>query len=137
MALPTLARGLLPAWTGPATRAWVRLALARVGRGQRLVLLAAATELLRAVARADAGRLRLLSEGPPVCHAHEEARRRRGAAGQLLRLGSAGSRRPAGADTVAAAAATVSAPAGRREPALPRRRSWPAAPRRRRASSCA
>src|SRR6185503_10976204 len=104
MALPALARGLLPARAGPTPRAWIRLDLVGVGRDQRLLLLAAATKQLRAVARADAGRLRLLSQRPTLHHAHEEARRRRGAAGQLLRFGSAGPRRPAGAGAVAAAA---------------------------------
>src|SRR5665647_1674295 len=103
MALPPLARGLLPARAGPTTRAGVRIPLARVGRGQRLVLLTAATGLLRAVAGTDAGRLCLLGQGSPVRHAHEEACRRRGAAGQLLRLGSAGSWGQAGTCAVAAA----------------------------------
>ena len=48
---PALARRLLPARPAPAARARVRRAAADVGRGQRLVLLAAAPRVLPALAR--------------------------------------------------------------------------------------
>ena len=62
-------------------------------RDQRLVLLAAAADELPRLARADAGRLRVRGQGRALHHAHEEARRRRDAAGELLRVGRARARR--------------------------------------------
>ena len=75
-------------------RAGVRRRADDVGRDQRLVLLAAAPELVCRVAGPDARRLRLRGQGRPLHHPHEEAARRRDPARQLLRLGGARARAP-------------------------------------------
>ena len=88
-----------PAWRGDfyprpgaAARAGVRRRAADHDRDQRLVLLAAAAVELPQLVRADARRLRVRGQGWPVHHPHEEAARRRDAAGQLLRVRRAGAR---------------------------------------------
>ena len=83
-----------PGWRGDfypkglpaAPRAGVRRRAAHLDRDQRLLLLAAAALELCEVARGGARRLRVLGQGRPVHHPPEEAPRRRGRAGQLLRL---------------------------------------------------
>ena len=99
-----VARRLLP--QGPAAEAGARLREpgVQLDRDQRHVLLAPAADELPDVVRADAGRLRLLRQGRAVHHAHEEARRRRDGAGELLRVGRAAAAREARADPVATAA---------------------------------
>ena len=73
LALPAVARRLLPRGAAPAPRAGVRRLAAHLDRDQRLVLLAAATLELCQVARRGARGLRLRGQGPPVRHAHEAA----------------------------------------------------------------
>ena len=60
-------------------------------RDQRLVLLAAAAGVATPLVRRDAGGFVFARQGLALHHAHEEAARRRGAAGQLLRLRRASS----------------------------------------------
>src|SRR5690348_16367024 len=103
MALRQVAWCLLPAGPPPATRARVRRVAPDLGRGERLVLLAAASVELAHLGRPGAGGLRLRGEGSALHHPHEEARRRRGAARDLPRDRRALARREARPAALAAA----------------------------------
>ena len=102
--VPAVARGVLPARAAPGRRAGVGGATAADHRGQRLVLRPAGPDSYRAWAAATPDGFVLVGQGRPVHHAHEEARRRPGAAGQLPRLRRARARAEARAGAVAAAA---------------------------------
>src|SRR5690349_23310006 len=88
MALPAVAQGLLPRRPPAARRARVRVEPAELDRAQRLVLRPPTADVVPALVRRDARRLRLLGQRPAVRHAHEAAGRRGCADGQLLRLRS-------------------------------------------------
>ena len=133
LALPALARRLLP--EGPG-RSGAELEYAAQPaahhRDQRLVLLAAATGQLAAVARRRARGFRVRRQGRPVHHPHETAARPAVDAGAVLRLRPAAAGRAARPDPVAAPAELPVRPraAGRllrrpaRTPRAPRPR-WP------------
>src|SRR6476469_9445252 len=103
-ALPGVARHLLPARAAPARGAGLRGLPAHLDRGQRVLLLLAASLQLCGLAGGEPGGLRLRGQGRPVHHPPEEARRRGDRAGQLLRLRRPGPRAQARAGAVAAAA---------------------------------
>ena len=129
-----MARRLLPEGPAATPRAGVRRLAAELHRDQRLVLLAAATlELARSGAAQAPDDFVFAVKGGAVHHPHEAAGRRRGAAGQLLRLRGAGPRAALGPAPVAAAAhgrrSTPPAwpPSSTRCPRTRRRRPrWPA-----------
>src|SRR6478736_2930359 len=104
VAVRAVARGVLPPGPAAAPRARARQPPPRHHRDQRLLLRAAAPRVVPGVARRGPGGLRVLRQRRPVRHAHEEARRRRGAAGQLLRLRGARAGPGARAGAVAAPA---------------------------------
>ena len=101
MALRSLARRVLPAWPGPAPGTGIRVQPVRQRRTERVVLCAAATGELSAVARRDAARVCLLGEGPAFHHARARAAKRQGGPGKPPRLRAAGPRREAGAGALA------------------------------------
>ncbi|MCO5555088.1 hypothetical protein L7F22_008628 [Adiantum nelumboides] len=105
VALPTVARHLLPARAGPAPRAGVPVPPGHLDRDQRLVLLVAAPGELPRLGRAGPRRVRVRGEGPAVRDAPEAAARRRGAGRELPRLRGARPRPGARPGAVAAPAA--------------------------------
>ena len=98
-----VARRLLPDRSAAHQGARVRGRADDVGRGQRLLLLAATTHVVCAVAGRDARRLRLRGQGQPVHHPHEAARRHRRGFGQLLGIRRSGARTEARSRSLAAA----------------------------------
>ena len=74
---PRWRRTFYPEGLTHARRARVPRVAARLGRAQRLVLLAAATRVLSELVRGDAAGVRLRGEGLALHHAHEEAARSR------------------------------------------------------------
>src|SRR5205085_3720313 len=80
------AQGLLPGGPAAASRARVLRAPFPDGGDQRLVLLAAATRVLRAVVRGDTRGLRVRGERVALHHAHAAPQPHRETARQLLRL---------------------------------------------------
>ena len=104
LALPAVARRLLPRGPAAAARAGVRRPkLTSIEINGSFYSLQRPNSY-RSWRERDARRLRLRGQGRPLHHPHEEAARRRAAAGQLLRLGRAGARAEARSVPVAAAA---------------------------------
>ena len=133
LALPAVARRVLPAGPAAAPRARAPGRPDEQRRDQRLVLLAAAARVLPRLGRGDPRRLPVRRQGQPLHHPPQAAARRPRAAGQLPRLGRPRARpqaRPAAVAAPAAAAlrrrrgSTRSCTCCRAAPA--RRRSWPA-----------
>ena len=110
LAVPAVARHVLPAGAGPAAGAGTPVAVRVQHRDQRLVLLAAAAGVLPGLGGADARRLPFRGQGRPVRHPPQAAARRPGPARELPRLGGARAGREARAAAVAAAAAPALRP---------------------------
>src|SRR5690606_18504164 len=109
LALSALAWPLLSTRTRAATRARACLALLFDRRTQWQLLFAAASRQLPALARRNAGRLRVRGQGQSLHHPYARAARRGAGLGDLLRPGPAG----AGAQARAAAVAVSGAHAFR------------------------
>ncbi|CAA9222717.1 MAG: FIG003003: hypothetical protein, partial [uncultured Blastococcus sp.] len=103
LAVPRLARGVLPAEAAAAAVAGALCRVLRDGREQQRVLPAARARDVREVAGAHAAGLPLGGEGQPLPHPHQAAARTRGA-GRPPDGPRRGPRAPAGHDPAAAAA---------------------------------